>query len=152
MDPISNNPADKKEYGVDYNYCVSFENGSVTIGFAKISNMQSKIEYDVIHEGGNPVPVLLPKPAQNPETITFEKGMLLSNSAQFWDRLRPGMMVTGVEITVKHNGKVVRSLAFEQGIVLEKAYPVLDATSSKIFIEQLQIAHSGLKEEFKPYD
>jgi len=134
-----------KEYGMNYDFEVSFQN--VVIGFSKVSNMQAKIEYDVVQEGGNDIPILLPIPSKQPDTITFEKGLLLSSSQSDWDKLRPGMMVCAVAIHVKRNGSVIRKLTFDQGIVLQKEYPLLDAMSDGIYIEKLQIAHTGLKEE-----
>lgn len=142
------------EYGSSFEFYVSFQNGSpnhADMSFAKISNLESKIEYDVVLEGGNPTPVLLPIPSKQPETITFEKGMLLGNSQGFWETLRPGMVVENVVIYVRRYNTTVRTLGFERGIVLSKEYPLLDAMSHDVYIEKLQIAHSGLKEDFYAY-
>lgn len=143
------------EYGSSYEFIVSFWDDRMSfyqdMSFQKISNLQSKIEYEIINEGGNPIPVLLPIPNKQPETITLEKGMLLRTVKSFWESLRPGMMVKDVVIYVRRYNAPVRKLGFEQGIVLSKEYPLLNAMSGEIYIEKLQIAHSGLKEEFIAY-
>ena len=91
------------DYGTSFEFEVSFQN--VVIGFSKVSNMQANIEYDVIHEGGNDIPILLPIPRKQPDTITFEKGLLLNSSQSTWDKLRPGMMVSAVAIHIKKKWK-----------------------------------------------
>ena len=143
------------EYGSSYEFYVDFWDGNAnkvsSVSFARISNLQSKIEYEVIHEGGNDTPILLPIPSKQPETITFERGILLSGSEQYWDPIRPGMMVKNVAIYVQKYRTTVRKLEFEQGIVLSKEYPLLNAMSDEIYIEKLQLAHSGLKESFLSY-
>lgn len=143
------------EYGNSFEFIVSFCADGTSqycdMSFQKISNLQSKIEYEVIHEGGNPVPVLLPIPSKQPETVTLEKGMLLGTEKSFWDSLRPGMMVKDVVIYVRQYQATVRKLGFDQGIVLSKEYPQLNAMSGEIYIEKMQIAHSGLREEFVAY-
>lgn len=142
------------EYGSSYEFYVSFENNTgkkADMSFAKISNLQAKIEYEVINEGGNPTPVLLPIPSKQPETITFEKGIHLSGNTRFWEQLCPGMRVENVVIYVRHYNATIRTLEFHQGIVLSKEYPMLDAMSGGVYIEKLQIAHSGLKEKTYAY-
>ncbi len=143
------------EYGSSSEFIVTFwnktDNKHSEISFSKISNLKAKIEYEVINEGGNPIPVLLPIPSRQPETIIFEKGMLLGDSASYWDQLRPGMMVSNVVIYVRKYNATVRKLEFDQGIVLSKEYPLLNAVSDEVYIEKLEVAHSGLKEVFSPY-
>lgn len=143
------------EYAHNYEFYVDFWNpkkgSNDSAHFARISNLQSKIEYEVIHEGGNAQPVLLPTPSKQPETITFERGVALNTSSGFWDSLRPGMMVENVVIFVQQYRTTIRKLRFDQGIVISKEYPLLNAISGEVYIEKLQIAHSGLVEYFVPY-
>lgn len=134
------------EYVSSFEFEVSFQ--GIKIGFSKVTNMEAKIEYETIYEGGNDIPILLPLPNRKPNTITFEKGLLLNKSKTIWDKLKPGMMVYAVVIDVMKNKQVVRKLTFQQGMVLKKKYPLLDATFNGVYIETLEIAHSGLEEEY----
>lgn len=144
-----------KDYASSYEFFVEFDlDGSSkhsTLSFAKISNLQSKIEYETIYEGGNNNPILLPIPSKQPETVTFERGILISGRKGDWDTIQPGMMVEHVVIHIEKNQGVVKNLEFDHGIVLLKEYPLLNALSNEIYVEKLQIAHSGLKENYEPY-
>lgn len=119
---------------------------SETVNFSRLTNIVSSVEYDTYAEGGNNDEVLIfPKHKKNPDTIIFEKGLSVSGSTGFFSALREGMMVKNVMIYVKHNGKTVRTLCFDSGVVVSKELSMIDARSNEILIEKMEIAHSGLK-------
>lgn len=134
----------------NYDYVVMVTDPSTNkdcqVGFSRVSNSASKIEYDVIEEGGNDIPILLPRPSKQPETLTLEKGILIKKSSNFWDKVKPGMMIYQLSIFICRSHKIVKTLYFEQGMLIEKEYPTLQGNGNEAYIEKLQIAHSGLKE------
>ncbi|MBR3770920.1 MAG: phage tail protein [Clostridium sp.] len=134
--------------GVD-SFVVRFygqENESVDIGFARISNLEAKMDYEVIQEGGNSIPILLPVARKEPDILTLERGIPITENTEFWRNLKPGTRLSNVNIFVIRNEYTIRWLSFAEGIVISKQYPDLNAVSSEVYIEKLQIAHSGLEE------
>lgn len=117
------------------------------VNFSRLTNIVSSVEYDTYAEGGNNSEVLIfPKHKQSPDTIIFEKGLSVDNSGSFFSSIKEGMSIKNVMIYVKHNGRTVRTLCFDSGLVLSKELSVIDARSNEILIEKMEIAHSGLKE------
>lgn len=120
---------------------------SEKVNFSKLTNIVSRVEYDTYAEGGNNGEVLIfPKHKQSPDTIIFEKGISEDSSGSFFSSIREGMSIKNVMIYVKHNGRTVRALCFDRGIVISKELSVIDARSNEILIERMEIAHSGLRE------
>ncbi len=130
-------------YIMNYEFQVTF--GVMKMGFNKISNMKSKIQYDTIVEGGSlNGPHFLLKTKTQPDVIIFEKGMTTQLKDVVFSTITEGMVVRGVLIFVKKNGSIKRVLTFEEGLILSKSLSNLDANHPGVFIESLEIAHSGL--------
>lgn len=116
------------------------------IGFSKVSGLSVELETDEIQEGGvNGAPHVLSAPAKRSSKLTLEKGL---TSADSWAaKLRPGFMLGGwLTVEVEDNsGAVLRTYMIEDGIVTKWELTDMDASSSQVLIEKLEIAHTGLK-------
>ena len=144
MASTKNNQAEYTEDITNFEFDVCFS--MFRIRFSKITNLVAKEEYDTVYEGGNRNPIFLLKATRQPDTITFEKGRVASGKKEMFDLIRPGFPVSGIIIFVLHNGVVVKRLVIDEGIVVSKEYPTLDGLGNEIFIEKLQINHTGLRE------
>ncbi len=123
--------------------------GMTKASFSKVSNIESKIEYESIIEGGsNDAPIFVPKPKTKPDMLILERGIDsgLNIISSFLGKKKEGDAVDNVMIFVKHNGKTKRILYFDHGILVSKSLTALDGMGKGVMIEKLQIAHTGLKE------
>lgn len=128
-----------------YSFEVSLD--SISFGFSKVSNMSSSIQYDAIIEGGtNDAPILLPKPKNNPDMLSLEKGVTTDMKAKVFSLIKEGCKISEIEINVFKDGNKVRSFYASDGVIVAKQFTDLDASESAIFVEALHIAHKGLVE------
>lgn len=116
------------------------------IGFSKVGGLTVELEVEEIQEGGvNGTPHVLTSPAKRSGKLTLEKGLASANS---WaTKLRPGFRLGGwltVEVA-DSSGTVIRTFMIEDGIVTKWELTDMDASSSQVLIEKLEIAHTGLK-------
>ncbi len=123
--------------------------GSSQMGFSKIRNLVQEMEYDSIAEGGrNWSPHLFPKPKENMETLILEHGVCLNDNGEGIKSFRKGSRIQGAVIAVySDSGGIGRVLSFDSGIVTKLQMTDLDAVKKELFIETLEIAHTGLRLE-----
>ncbi len=121
--------------------------GKSQINFSKITNIGSELETDVIVEGGNnDYPIVLRKPRRKPDVMVLEKGVPKNSRDNLFTTFRQGMKLTDVLIFVKQNGEVVRTYGLDEAMIISKKFSDLDANSSTIFVEKLELAHTGIEE------
>ncbi|MDO4540879.1 MAG: phage tail protein [Syntrophomonadaceae bacterium] len=120
------------------------------IGFSQVSNLSDHMEQDVIVEGGrNNAVHVFTKPSQQPDTTTFEHGMVTKGvkadqlNLKVGDRLAVNVTITVLEPDMI---KEARTFFFENGVVVKWELGGLDAKSGEVLIERLEIAHGGLQE------
>lgn len=119
----------------------------IQVNFSKITNIGNEIETEVFVEGGNnDYPVVRQKARQKPDVIVFEKGMTNTFAGGLFAIFQQGMKLTNILILVKKEGHIVKIYSIDEGLILSKKFTDLDANSSKIFIERLELAHTGLFE------
>ena len=141
----SNNKDSTKKYVKGYEFEVRID--LIKISFHKIINLGGEIETETFVEGGsNMTPVIRQKPRQRRETIIFEKGLTEDAGTDFFTLLRQGMKITNILIFVRLNGKIVRIFSIDEGLIVSKKYTELDANSSTLLIERLELAHSGISD------
>ncbi|NLL19872.1 MAG: hypothetical protein GX262_12775 [Clostridia bacterium] len=132
----------------------SFEvriNGT-SFGFSKVNNISGSVEYDTIVNGGhNDAPVLLLKPKRTPDMIIFEKGLKADMGDLVFSQLHEGKKVSNIMIFVKLNGKIKRIFTISSGVIIRREFAPLDAAGNQVFLQALQIAHTGLSEVALPF-
>lgn len=129
-----------------YEFTVRLSLGSVS--FSRVTNLGGGIEVGSFVEGGNnDYPIVYQVPRRRPETIVFEKGVTDSIAAKLiLSQLKEGTKIYSILIFVKKNGSTVRTFSITEGIILSRKYSALDANASNLFIERLEIAHTGITE------
>lgn len=134
------------------NYSFEVRIDGISFGFAKVNNISGSIEFDTIINGGhNDAPVILPKPKRTPDMIVFEKGLKADLSDLMFSLLTEGKKVDNVLIFVKLNGKIKRIFSLSSGVIIRREFAPLDALGEEVFMEALQIAHTGLTEIALPF-
>jgi len=129
------------------NYSFEVRIGGSRYGFAKVNNISASVEFDTIVNGGtNDAPVILLKPKKTADMIIFEKGLKSDLSDTTFSLLTEGKKVVGVMIFVKLNGTIKRIYSISTGVIVKREFSSLDAMGDQVFIEALQIAHTGLTE------
>lgn len=119
----------------------------IQVSFSKITNIGNEIETEVFVEGGNnDYPIVRQKAPQKPSVIVFEKGMTKTFGGSVYAVLRQGMKLANLLIFVKKEGKIVRIYGIDEGLILSKKFTDLDANSSTVLIEKLELAHTGISE------
>ncbi|MFT4105829.1 MAG: hypothetical protein QM657_08710 [Lacrimispora sp.] len=134
-----------KDFIGSYEFDVQLD--TVQVNFSRITNMGSEIETEVFVEGGNnDYPIIRKKPSRSPDIIIFEKGMPRTSKGSIFEILREGMKLTNILIFVKKAGSIVKIYGIDEGLILSRKFTDLDAGSSSIFIEKLELAHTGISE------
>ena len=129
----------------NYNFVVKLD--GITVGFAKVSNMSSSAEIDTIVNGGhNDEPVIFVKPKKSPDMLVFERGTRTSLTDTMLSLLKAGKKIESLMIMVKRNGKTTRIYSASNCVVVRKELAPLDAMGNSVFLEALQVAHTGLTE------
>lgn len=129
-----------------YHFLVTI--GQEIFGFSKISNLESAIEYETVSEGGNNAyPLLFPKQKTKPDTLILEKGIMDRSSGSFFESLTEGTHLEMVIILVtKGDDQLEKAFFFKEGIITKRSFSDLDAMKCELFIEKMEITHSGLVE------
>lgn len=129
-----------------YEFSVKFSIGD--INFSKVANLGSSIEVGTFVEGGNnDYPMIFKTPRRRPDVLVLEKGVPGSAlTGVLLSRLKEGVKLAAILIFVKKNGSIVKTFSITEGIIVSRRYSTLDANSSEIFVEQLEIAHTGITE------
>lgn len=133
-----------------YSFSVMFD--IFKFGFSKVTNISGSAEIETIINGGqNDSPVILRKPKRNPDTLIFERGLHSSVSDTAFTYFSEGRKIDSITINVMLDGKIVRTFFVGGGIIIRREYAPLDAMGSAVFLEALQVAHSGITEVAMPF-
>ena len=129
-----------------YEFSVQFSVGKIS--FSKVGNLGGSIEVGTFVEGGNnEYPMIYKTPRRQPDVLTLQRGVPDSTMGNLLlSQLKEGSKVFGLLIFVKKNGSTVKTFSITEGIILSRKYSNLDSNSSEIFIQQLEIAHTGITE------
>ncbi len=122
--------------------------GTTVISFAKLSNLESSMEYEVLQEGGNNLaPRLLPLPQKQLKTLRLERGIQEGNKVL--DGLRPGAVVNGgIAISILDPGGAVIARYTVEGVTVVKwEIGAMDAQSSQVLFEVFEVTYTGIKKE-----
>ena len=118
------------------------------LGFSKISNISSTMEFETVVEGGvNDRVHYLPKPRQSLDKLILEYG--IASGELLRTTLTAGYELTkGIIIMVMPDSGMVPTATYQAnwGIVTKWEIDTLDATSSGLLIKKVEISHSGLDE------
>lgn len=122
--------------------------GPELYSFSKVSNLAAEVEYETVQEGGkNDWPHLFPKQKARADMLTLEKGVRERSINFAFNSLVEGMRVEQVTIMLVKNGILPQKVfVINEGMITKRSFSNLDASSSNLFIETLEIAHSGLTE------
>ena len=138
-------PPTSEEFIGSYEFDVQID--TVQVNFSRITNIGSEIETETFVEGGNnDYPIIRKKPGRSPDVIIFEKGMPRTSKVSIFEILREGMKLTNILIFVKKEGSIVKIYGIDEGLILSRKFTDLDAGSSTLFIEKLELAHTGISE------
>ena len=119
----------------------------ISFSFSKVRNISGTIQYDSYVEGGsNDAPLLFRKPKSQPDTLILEKGVTDSIKGKLFALVKEGCKISEIDISVKKDGKTVRSFYASNGVIAARMFSDLDASDSQVLIESLQIVHTGLTE------
>jgi len=133
-----------------YSYSVLFD--MIKMGFSKVSNISGSAEIDTIVNGGhNDAPVILRKPKRSPDMLVFERGVQTSLTDTAFAFFKEGRKVDSITINVLRNGKTVRMFFVTGGIIVRREYSPLDAMQGGVFLQALQVAHTGITEIALPF-
>lgn len=119
----------------------------IKVNFSKITNLGNELETESFVEGGNnDYPIVRQKARQKPDILVLEKGMLSTFGGSIFGLFRQGMKLTNILIFVRQRGSIVRIYSIDEALIISKKFSDLDANSSTIFIEKLELAHTGITE------
>lgn len=120
--------------------------GEEAFSFAKVSNLEAQIEYDAVVEGGNSLyPLFVQKARTKLDTLIMEKGVRVRSTERKFDTLAEGMHLRNLLIILYGSTREVEKVfSVEWGVIVRKQFSGLDAMKNELFVETLEIAHSGL--------
>ena len=129
-----------------YHFRVTINN--TVISFAKLSNMESSMEYEILQEGGNNLfPRLLPLPPKQLKTLRLERGV--RENAENLSDLYPGMTIEkgiGIEVLNTAGGTAARYVV--EGVTVVKwEIGGLDAMGSSVLLETFEVTYTGISRE-----
>ena len=144
--------ASRIKYPYATNYKFIFEFGlkrTVQIKCSKISNLELSQEIEEYVEGGGPYPHILPTSKKRSEILRIERAVA---NDEILNKLKPGVRILYGNILIYRDDTGFEenygSLVFYEGMITKCQFSDLDAMGSGIFIQTLEIAHSGLMGEF----
>lgn len=118
------------------------------LGFSKVSNISSTMEFETVVEGGvNDRVHYLPKPRQSLDKLVLEYGIASGELTR--TTLTAGYeLKKGIVIMVMPESGLVPTATYQAkwGIVTKWEIDTLDATSSGVLIKKVEISHYGLEE------
>ena len=134
----------------NYSFTVSLD--MFKFGFTKVSNISGSIEIDTIVNGGhNDAPVILRKPKRSPDMLILEKGTYCNFADMAFSYFKEGRKIDSITINVKRNDDTVRMFFITGGVIVRRQFAPLDAMGKSVFLEKLQIAHTGITEVALPF-
>ena len=125
--------------------------GSASFSFARVRNISESIEVESVREGGDNQNVhSLLKQRSAEQKIVFERGLLADAEGSADADLRPGAVVSNVQILVMNHGAVKKYYYFDRGLVTRWELSGLDAMEGHAIYKTIEITHSGLHEGKTP--
>lgn len=120
--------------------------GNNQYSFSKVTNIADKIDLEMVEEGGwNASPRLLVRPKNHVETLVLERGVPKTQAALDASiDLKVGVRIYMGIIMVLDGKKVAKAYGFEEGIITKWEAGELDAVGKTIWIEKLELSHTGL--------
>lgn len=127
----------------------------VTIGthiasFAKITGLRTQIETEYITEGGiNSYRHITRSPKASQNRLIFEKGFGYMNPFYSAQGFVPGTMLLlpcTIIVLGKSDSDFERVFEFDNAMIISWEASPLDAMSSEIIIDRVELEHSGLRE------
>lgn len=121
--------------------------GSI-VSFAKVSGVESSMEYETLQEGGvNWGPQLLPLPQKQIKTMKFERGIQSQGSPAI--NLTPGLQLsTGIGVAVLNpEGKAIARFTVKDVTVVKWELGGLDAQGNSVLLETFEVAYGSIKKE-----
>lgn len=118
-------------------------------GFSECSGLELSIPAETYAEGGNNGTLLKFTGRAAWSNIKLKRGVVTSADLWRWhyDYIEGhGRRRDGVITLLDERGKSVRVWRFVQGLPVRWAGPALDATQSRVAIEEIEIAHQGLRQ------
>ncbi|MFC5468661.1 phage tail protein [Cohnella suwonensis] len=135
-----------------FRFVVELDNMLVA-GFSEVFGLETQIEYEEIREGGvNGYVHRLPKGVRN-ASIVLKRG--LSSSQELWNWYSQATLgkvtrKSGSIILYKQDGAELCRWNFFDAYPTKWSGPSLNAASSDVAIETIELAHNGIKAIFKP--
>ncbi len=125
--------------------------GSAAYSFARVRNISESIEVETVREGGDNQNVhSLLKQRSSEQKIVFERGLLADSDGKADNELRPGAVVSNVQILVMNQGVIKKNYYFDRGLITRWELSGLDAMEGKPIYRTIEIIHSGLCEGAVP--
>lgn len=137
---VQNNLARRTKFKVILN--------GMTLGFSKVSNISSTMEFETVTEGGvNDRVHYLQKPRQTMDKLVLEYGIASGELTR--TTLTAGYELNkGIIIMVMPEKGLVPTATYQAnwGVVTKWEIDTLDASSSGVLIKKVEISHNGLSE------
>ncbi len=123
--------------------------GSVAGGFSECSGLEMTLEVEEYREGGNNGTVLKFPTRLKWTNLRLKRGVALGNDLFSWQsefaegkvQRRDGAVTLLNELRLP-----VKVWSFRRGIPVRWTGPMLNASQSQVAIEELEIAHEGLRQ------
>ncbi|TIX49635.1 phage tail protein [Alteraurantiacibacter aquimixticola] len=118
-------------------------------GFSECAGLELTIPAETYAEGGNNGTLLKFTGRAAWSNIKLKRGVVTSADLWRWhyDYIEGrGKRRDGVIALLDDRGKAVRSWRFVRGLPVRWAGPGLDASQSRVAIEEIEIAHEGLRQ------
>lgn len=118
-------------------------------GFSECTGLELTIPAETYAEGGNNGTLLKFTGRAVWANIKLKRGVVASADLWRWhyDYVEgKGRRRDGVIALLDERGKAVRSWRFIQGLPVRWAGPALDASQARIAVEEIEIAHQGLRQ------
>jgi phage tail-like protein len=140
----------KYEVSPAFRFVVELD-GLLVGGFSEVTGLQSEIEVIPYSEGGvNDYLHYFPKSTKHPR-ITFKRGITKSSELWDWYAAAQNGKITrkGGSIILNHpSGNEVCRWNFMEAFPVKWSGPDMNATSTGVAIESIEIVHRGLKTIF----
>lgn len=124
-------------------------------GFQEVSGLEIEMDVQDLLEGGRNQAVIRRLGRGRSPLLVLRRGLLYDSDridARFWrwmqdalDGVRPLQRVDGLLRVMSADGRVRASWGFERGLPAKLRGPELNAKTGEIAIEELTIAHEGLR-------
>ncbi len=135
-----------------YRFAVELD-GMLVAGFSEVTGLESQTEYEEIREGGvNGYVHRLPKGVRTPP-IVLRRGVSSSQELWSWYESSSQGRVTrksGSIILYKHDGAELCRWNFFEAYPVRWTGPTLNASSSEVAVEAVELIHNGLKAIYRP--